>query len=364
MLNPNKFSKYSIFLFCLFFNYKLFAQAAMPLTEEFLAGLPPSVADELRLNNAVEKEEELEKLFRADTNFTKSKDILEKVRYELKAIEKRLDEVEGTPKRGGLERFGDSFFSTIQASFMPVNVPSASGKYVVGVGDNFQLMLTGTTKVSSASSEEQMVQRDGTITIPNIGKLRIAGMTLDEAEAAVAQYLEKTSPGVLSFLSLTKIRDIDVILLGGVVSPGIFTLGGGSNVLTALNVAGGIAENGSYRKIEHKRGGETIQVIDLYEIFIFGNIDFDQDLQSGDVLFVHPIQNSIPVSGGVNTQAIFEVLSGETVDDVIKYAGNFSASFDGYKSVYIKRNDLNSQQIIDLPVNDSKSFAIQARDVI
>ena len=52
------------------------------------------------------------------------------------------------------------------------------------------------------------------------------------------------------------------------------------------------------------------------------------------------------------------------IDDVIKYAGNFSASFDGYKSVYIKRNDLNSQQIIDLPVNDSKSFAIQARDVI
>ena len=59
----------------------------MPLTEEFLAGLPPSVADELRLNNAVQKEEELEKLFRADTNFTKSKDILERVRYELKAIE-------------------------------------------------------------------------------------------------------------------------------------------------------------------------------------------------------------------------------------------------------------------------------------
>ena len=59
---------------------------------------------------------------------------------------------------------------------MPVNVPSASGKYVVGVGDKFQLMLTGTTKVSSASSEEQMVQRDGTITIPNIGKLRIAAV--------------------------------------------------------------------------------------------------------------------------------------------------------------------------------------------
>jgi len=364
MCNLNKLLHFHIFLFCLFLPHKLSAQAAMPLTEEFLAGLPPSVADELRLNNAVQKEEELEKLFRADTNFTKSKDILEKVRYELKAIEKRLDEVEGTPDRGGLERFGESFFSTIQASFMPVNVPSASGKYVVGVGDKFQLMLTGTTKVSSASSEEQMVQRDGTITIPNIGKLRIAGLTLDEAEIAVSQYLEKTSPGVLSFLSLTKIRDIDVILLGGVVSPGIFTLGGGSNVLTALNVAGGISTNGSYRKIEHKRDGKTLQMIDLYEIFIFGNINFDQDMQSGDVLFVHPIGNSIPVSGGVNNEAVFESLPGETVDDLIKYAGNFSASFDGYKSVFVKRNDLNSQQIIDLPVQDIKSFTIKARDVV
>lgn len=360
----NKLLHFQAFLFCLFFPYKLFAQAAMPLTEEFLAGLPPSVADELRLNNAVNKEEELDKLFRADINFTKSKDILEKVRYELKAIEKRLDEVEGTPNRGGLERFGDSFFSTIQASFMPVNVPSASGKYIVGVGDKFQLMLTGTTKVTSASSEEQMVQRDGTITIPNIGKLRIAGLTLDEAEIAVSQYLEKTSPGVLSFLSLTKLRDIDVILLGGVVSPGIFTLGGGSNILTALNVAGGIAENGSYRKIEHKRGGKTVQVIDLYEIFIFGNANFDEDIQSGDILFVHPIQNSIPVSGGVNTQAIFESLPGETVEDLIKYAGNFSASFQGYESIYIKRNDIGSQVLIDLPVNDISSFPVMARDIV
>ena len=105
-------------------------------------------------------------------------------------------------------------------------------------------------------------------------------------------------------------------------------------------------------------------MIDLYEIFIFGNINFDQDMQSGDVLFVHPIGNSIPVSGGVNNEAVFESLPGETVDDLIKYAGNFSASFDGYKSVFVKRNDLNSQQIIDLPVQDIKSFTIKARDVV
>ena len=88
----------AIFAIILFFSSHSFSQANNPLSEEFLAGLPPSVADELMLNNAVKKEEELEKLFRADTEFIKSKDILEKIRYELKSIEKRIDKAEGREK--------------------------------------------------------------------------------------------------------------------------------------------------------------------------------------------------------------------------------------------------------------------------
>ena len=72
------------------FSFESFSQASNPLTTEFLEGLPPSVREELTLNNAVKKEEELEKLFRADTEFDKTKDVLEKIRYELKAIESRL----------------------------------------------------------------------------------------------------------------------------------------------------------------------------------------------------------------------------------------------------------------------------------
>ena len=163
------------------FSVNILSQASNPLSQEFLAGLPPEVADELLLNNAVKKEEDLEKLFRADTKFIKSKDILEKIRYELKSIEKRIDIADGRSP-DSLERFGESFFSTIQSSFMPVNVPSSSGSYVVDVGDEFSMMLTGTSKVSASSSEKQMVQRDGTILVPNIGKLSVAGMTLAKAE--------------------------------------------------------------------------------------------------------------------------------------------------------------------------------------
>ena len=363
MKNNNNLYSFSLLLTLAFFSGNILSQASNPLSAEFLSGLPPEIADELLLNNAVKKEEDLEKLFRADTKFIKSKDILEKIRYELKSIEKRIDVAEGNDP-DGLPRFGDNFFSTIQSSFMPVNVPSSSSTYVVDVGDEFTMMLTGTTKLSASSSEKQMVQRDGTILIPNIGKLTVAGMTLSEAEQAIAEYLKITSPGVNPFISLSKVRDINILLLGGVVSPGIFTLGGGSNILTALNVAGGVSENGSFRKIEHKRNGKVIQVIDLYEIFIFGNMNLNTDLRSGDVILVHPMQTSIPISGGVNFQAIFEALPGETAADLIGYAGNFSTAFKGHNSIFIKRSDISSNRIIELPIKNLDVFALEPRDIL
>ena len=344
-------------------SVQLIAQAANPLSDAFLAGLPPSVAEELQLNNAVQQEEELEKLFRADTEFLKTKDILEKIRYELKAVDKRLAAADGKP-RGELERFGESFFSTIQSSFMAVNVPTSTERYILDVGDELSIMLTGAQGVSSSKADPQLIQRDGTILLPSIGKLKIAGMTMQEAEQATKRFLEKTSKGTSAFMSISKVRDIEVMLLGGVISPGIFTLSGGSNILTALNVSGGISDKGSYRKIEHRRDGKAVETIDLYDIFVFGNINFQTPLRSGDVLFVHPVQYNVPVSGGVNNEAIFEALPGETAADLIKYAGGFSAASSGYTSVFIKRSDLTNHEIIDLPVQDLGAFKMQPRDIL
>ena len=363
MFKSKNLVKYSIYLSFLLISLDSLSQASNPLTSEFLEGLPPSVREELSLNNAVKKEEDLEKLFRADTEFDKTKDVLERIRYELKAVEKRLSAADGSSE-DGLKRFGENFFSTIQSSFMPVNVPSSAGSYVVDVGDTLTIMLTGGGTSSASSDKPQMVQRDGTILLSKIGKLRVAGLTLDEVDKLIKDYLEETSPGVSSFVSLSKLRDIQIIMLGGILSPGIFTLSGGSNILTAINAAGGIAENGSYRKIELKRNGETIEVLDLYEVFISGNINFKNTLRSGDALLVHPVHNSIPVSGGINNEAIFEALPGESAKDLIRYAGNFSAEFSGYEKVFVKRNNLDSYQIFDVSIDGLEEFKMQSRDIL
>ena len=79
-------------------------------------------------------------------------------------------------------------------------------------------------------------------------------------------------------------------------------------MLTAINAAGGITKQGSFRKIEHKRNGEVLSVLDLYDVFIDGNISFESQLRSGDAILIHPVSNLIPVSGGVNYEALFEAL--------------------------------------------------------
>lgn len=329
------------------------------LSEEFLAGLPASVRDEIEVQNQVNEEIDLQNLFRSETSVDKNKIILQKLKKQILALDKRIS-ADDQKDQITLNIFGQEFFSTLQSSFMPVNVPNLSGEYIVDVGDSFDLLTTG--KISKEF--ELMVQRDGSLIIPGFGKIIVTGKTLDDTEAAVNALIESTSVGVEAYLSLSEVRDVQVLLLGGVESPGIYTLSGGSSILGALNVAGGISETGSYRKIDLRRKGETINTIDLYDIFVFGNYTNDLGLRSGDTIYVHPLSYRVPVSGGVNNQAIYEVLPGETAAKVISFASGFSYAFDGFDEILVSRVDLSDKTYLKLQLENLNNLLLKPRDSI
>jgi len=334
-----------------------YSQSPDILSEEFLAGLPPSVRDEIEVKNKVNEGIELENLFRSETSLDKNKIILKKLKEQVTALEKRFSG-EGDLTSNTLPVFGQSFFSTLQSSFMPVNVPNLGANYVVDVGDKFTLMTIGPVN----QEYELMVQRDGSVIIPEFGKVIVAGKSIEKAEQAVQDTISSTSVGVTSHLVLSKIRDVQILLLGGVESPGIYTLSGGSSILSALNVAGGISENGSYRKIELRRNGVTLEEIDLYDIFVSGYYNPSLSLRSGDTLYVHPLSFQVPISGGVNTQAIFELLPGETAEDLIKFASGFSENFSGFNQLMVSRVNLKDKFYIPLPKDNVDKFVMKPRD--
>ena len=55
------------------------------------------------------------------------------------------------------------------------------------------------------------------------------------------------------YINLEQARDMSILLIGNANKPGIYTLPGGSNILSLLHAAGGVTEDGSYRSITHKR---------------------------------------------------------------------------------------------------------------
>ena len=148
---------------------------------------------------------------------------------------------------------------------MPINVANFGDDYVVDVGDTFNIQLIG----SVDENLELIVQRDGSLVIPEFGKVYIAGLPLKDAFKKIESFFATKAVGVEPISSLASLRDIQVLLIGGIEQPGMYTVSGGSSFLHAINVAGGISENGSFRKIEVIRDNKVITTIDLYDILVF-----------------------------------------------------------------------------------------------
>ena len=196
------FSQHSlkIFIVTLFFYPQIsLGQVLSPsskVDEEFLAGLPPSLRSEMESANSMDKKDDLEKLFRAETTVETNKMILQNIKDQLAIIEKRTNEFSGDDSE--LKKFGEGFFDTMQTSFMPINVGNLGADYTLDIGDSFKLILTGNLN----DEHELMIQRDGSIAIPQFGKISLAGKSLQLAEEVVSNMITTSAVGVNSFLSL------------------------------------------------------------------------------------------------------------------------------------------------------------------
>jgi len=77
-------------------------------------------------------------------------------------------------------------------------------------------------------------------------------------------------------------------VLGEAEKPGSYTVSGLSTMTNALFASGGVKKIGSLRKIELKRNGRLVTVLDLYDLLLHGDTRADQQLMPGDVIFIPP----------------------------------------------------------------------------
>ena len=265
------------------------------------------------------------------------KDIKERM-DEQKASEKasyrRLSETDSgikkTPNTDDV--FGSQFFNSMQTSFMPISSPNLDDSYVLDFGDVLRIQLLG----QQDSIDSYRLERDGSINLPDIGQIDLAGLSLGEASKLIKSKVNQAFIGTDSFISLENIRDVSVLLAGDVFNPGVYTLNGSSNMLHALNVAGGISGFGSYRSIKLIRNEKVIETLDIYDILIEGKSTSRNRLRSGDIIFVDPRINVVTIEGAFKRPFKYELFADENVSDAIRYANGITVDAD-LSNIYLYR---------------------------
>lgn len=263
------------------------------------------------------------------------------------------------PNYSELKRFGDSFFSTYQSTFAPINQPNAGYDYILDGGDKLEVQLVGQVN----KEHKVYVNRDGNVNIPDVGMVNVMGLNLQEARSLILKKVQEVFVGVNAYVSLTEMRDLNVLVVGSVNNPGMYTVSGGSTPLSLISASGGVNQNGSYRKISHKRKNKLLQNIDLYEILVNGNLTFDYQLRSGDVLVVHPKLSEVRVSGSFANPGIYEVLPEESLVEILKVAGarkSIGISLSRYENNQYKLIEINDPLKDDISLKDGDAIALKA----
>lgn len=170
----------------------------------------------------------------------------------------------------------------------PAPAPADRSEYLIGPGDVIRVSVFQNPDLSL----EARVNENGTIRFPLIGSVRIGGMSVSNAEKAIADGLRAgdfvKQPQVTVLLA--QIRANLVSVLGQVGKPGRYPLEvGGTKLMEVLAQAGGVSPTGSDTLIlSGQRDGKPFRKeIDMPAVLgPTQDTTADIELQNGDVIFV------------------------------------------------------------------------------
>ena len=258
--------------------------------------------------------------------------------------------------------FGSELFQNAGSLTSNANIATPLN-YEVGPNDILKLVLYGIQEFAT----ELRVSYEGSVTVQNVGVIRVAGLTIEAATDKIRQQMARTAYVSLrtgeSKLSVTlsNIRTIHVTIIGA-KKPGTYDLSSLSTVFSALSLAGGPSPIGSYRNIELVRNNKVIRKVDLYHFILNGDQTDNIGLKDNDVIRIPAYENRVELNGQVKRPGIFELTGKENFQNILAFAGGFDEA--AYTS-NVKVIQKNGRELLvkDLGKEEFASYAPQGGDV-
>ena len=245
------------------------------------------------------------------------------------------------------QKYGYDFFSSTPTSLTAVGDLPLPNDYKISLRDQFTVILSG----SKDAIFNLNVKLDGTILFPELGAISVVGLSLKDVKDKLSKLIEQSYIGVNIDISIQNLSAKKITIVGAVKTPGTYLINPFSTITGALAYSGGISEIGSLRDIKLIRNNEEIFSFDLYDLLIRGDRSKDLTIEAGDTLLINAASQFVEISGAVKRPAIYEILEGETIKDIVDFAlgfdqtankSNISVSFLDLNEVAIVKKNISS----------------------
>ncbi len=252
------------------------------------------------------------------------------------------------------ERFGLNIFrsDSLLSNAIPMDLP-VGPEYVVGPGDGLTISMWG----GVSQRMLRVVDREGRVTLPEVGPLLVSGHSLGEVQRTVQQLLRTQYRDISADVSLSRLRTVRVYVVGEVAQPGAYDISSLSTPLNALYAAGGITPRGSMRGLKHFRGKQLVEQVDAYSLLLHGVQGDLAHLENGDTLLVPPVGPQVTIDGMVRRPAIYELTDESSLADVLELAGGILPAA-ALKHIEVQRLEAHEKRtMLSVEVSETSNVA-------
>ncbi|MDR3708768.1 MAG: SLBB domain-containing protein [Capsulimonadaceae bacterium] len=235
-------------------------------------------------------------------------------------------------------------------SRLPNTAPS-SPVLTVGPYDTLHIEMDGQPDLS----RDYVVDANGDIQLLYVGKVRVGGLTLDQAQDVVVARLRKLYHTVNLTLTRTALGGISVTVTGAIARTGPISVRRDSRLNDVIQPSSPLPEADlNHVQITHAGAAPDLAatVVDLGAYLETGAAAGNPPLKDGDVIFIPSRPRAatrtfaISVVGAVPRPGRFDVTPGTTAYDAITLAGGLANDADIH-AVYIESLSHPEHKVID-----------------
>lgn len=247
--------------------------------------------------------------------------------------------------------------------------------YELGPGDQ---ILIRAFEMEEISERPYLIDGDGAINLPQLGRLPVSGLTLERVEGLLVERMRSFVQRPQATVTIVQFRSEPVFFVGAFKAPGIYPLQGRRTLVEVLSTIGGLQPNASRRikitrrkemgplplpgAVESADGKVTTAEISMGSLRENVNPAEDITLQPFDVVSVERAE-MVYVSGEIGKVGGFELGERESISvvQIISLAGGLSRDAMPAKA-RIMRPVLDSSRRSEVPIDITRILAGKDND--